>query len=208
MDNSVKKSTTKSALEISRIYQSSFQKEGTLRCELKQTKTVTSFYPSKRVDSNLQDNIFSTSDFGYSEKEYSYDKKMVAWIDVPENATIEEVKARLAKLPHACIYEIKDNFPILTDGQLHSITEGLKSKDDFANSQVVRHGSDDIEGRWVAGDLALDNLGRPVYVARFFSSTDKEDIDKRNSDSSKFYVSPEIEAEMKLVSAFSAEQTV
>ena len=121
---------------------------------------------------------------------------------------VSSINEAVSKLPKACIYEIKDNFPILTDGQLHSISQGLRTTDDFANSQVVRHGSDDTEGRWVAGDLALDNLGRPIYVARFFSVTDKEDIDRRSSDSSKFYVSPEIKAEMELVSAFSAEQTV
>jgi hypothetical protein len=55
-DNKVRKTTIKGELEISRVYAASYQKEGTLTAEIKQTVTTKSYYPSKSVSSNFQDN--------------------------------------------------------------------------------------------------------------------------------------------------------
>jgi hypothetical protein len=193
------KSTSKGTIEVSRIYKSDFQKEGSLTAELKQIETTISKYPSKTVSSNLQDNIFSAEEFGYDMQTFKAERTLVAWINVPENSTPESIKERLKSLTKACLYIIVDNRPILTDSQEYGIKQGLTTLENFANKQVVRHGSDDEDGKWAKGDLVLDSLGRPQYKATFFSATEKANINKCTSDPTDFFITEEIKAEMEAV---------
>lgn len=204
----VTKQVYKGALTVSRIYASENQKEGTMRAELKQTRKVVSIYPSRTVTSDLQDSIFGIQEYGFKEKEFVNETTLVAWMDIPQNVTVEALTERLKKFPEATIYKIVDNHPILTDNQVYAINQGLRTMDDYANAQIVRHGSDDSEGKWAAGDLVLDNLGRPVYKATFFSSVKKEDIDRRDANPQNYYVSEEIQNEMAGVAIFSQTQGI
>lgn len=204
----VTKHISKDALTVSRIYASENQKEGTMRAELKQTRKVVSIYPTRTVTSNLQDSIFGIQEYDFKEKEFVNETTLVAWMDIPQGVSVEALVERLKKFPEATIYKIVDNKPILTDNQEYAISQGLRTMDDYANAQIVRHGADDPEGKWAAGDLVLDNLGRPVYKATFFSSVKKEDVDRRDSNPQNYYVSEEIQNEMAGVAIFSQTQGI
>jgi len=201
-DNKVRKTTTKGELEISRVYAASYQKEGTLTAEIKQTVTTKSYYPSKSVSSNFQDNPFSTSEFGFSEQEYSSDERRVVWIDVPTGSTEATVAAKLATLPEATIYKILANHPILSDNQNYAIGAGLTTMDIIADKQAVRY----PDGHPQVGALILNN-GKPQYKATFFKTSAKADEDMRTADPADFYATPEMRVELSGVrQSVSAEQ--
>jgi hypothetical protein len=188
----VRKESSKSPLAISRVHATSYQKEGTLTAEVKQTVTNKSYYPSKSVSNNMQDNPFSTAEFGFAEQEYTSTEKRVAWVDVPVGSTIESVIAKLATVPEATIYKILANHPILSDNQEYGINAGLTSKELIADKQAVRY----PEGHAQAGVLILDAAGKPQYKATFFKSTAKADEDLRNADPADFYATAIMKAEL------------
>lgn len=194
MSNALRTEIIKSPIEVSRIYKSDFQKEGSETCELKQTVTINSYYPTKSVASNLGDNLFAPEDFGYEPKPYTSERHDVAWFIVPIGTTVENVKTMLAKVPEATLYRIIKNRPVLTTNQEYSITQGLKTMDDFADAQVVRYGATTEDHN--EGDLVLDSNGKPQYKACFFSQEAKADIDLRTSDPKDFFASVSIYAEM------------
>lgn len=188
--NAIKTTVTKSSILVAEVKVSDFQKAGTKTAVLKQTVNTKSIYPSKSVSSDMQDNIFGMQDFGFEEQEFDSSRTNVAFLDVPENATVETVTAQLNKFPGATLYRVMSNEPILTDKQKYAISQGLKTMDEFANSQVVRYG----EGSGNAGELLLDSNGKVQYKAVYFSTKPKEDIDLR-TDSDEMYLSPELEME-------------
>ena len=189
-NNAVSTEVRKSALIVEEVKVSNFQKAGTKTAVLKQTIETISKYPTKSVSSDKQDNIFSMEDFGFEEQEFTSVRTNVAFLDVPANSTIESVEAQLKKFPKACLYRIISNEPILTDKQKYSISAGLKTKDDYANSQVIRFG----EGSPDAGELILDSNGKVQYRAVYFSATEKEDMDLRTHDEVN-YMSEKIKEE-------------
>lgn len=196
--------TSKGGLEISRVHATQWQKEGTLTAEIKQTVTTRSFYPSKSVSNNMQDNPFSTAEFGFSEKEYVSNSKRVVWVDVPLDSTVESVTAKLAALPDATIYRVYANKPIISNNQNYAIAEGLTTMDAIADKQVLRYG----EGDPNAGKLILKN-GKPQYKADFFKSTATADQDLRTEDPADFYASSTIKAELATSNtSISVEQEV
>jgi hypothetical protein len=188
----VRKEILKGNLEVSRVHATQWQKEGTLTAEIKQTVTTKSYYPSKSVSNNLKDNPFSTSEFGFSESEYTSEERRVAWVDVPTDATAESMVARLATFPEATIYKILANHPIISDSQEYAINAGLTSKESIADKQVVRYG----EGHPQAGQLILDKTGKPQYKATFFKREAKEDEDLRTADPVDFYSTSEMRVEL------------
>lgn len=194
MTNATRVETKKSPIEVSRVYKSDFQKIGSETCELKQTVVVHSFYPSKSVKSNLGDNLFAASEFGYEEQEFKQERTDVAWIIVPTGTTVETVKEMLSKVDKSTLYRIISNRPILTDNQKYSITQGLKTMDDYADAQVMRYGKDTEDHN--EGDLVLDSNGKPQYKACFFSKEAKADIDLRTSDPTDVFHSVSIYAEL------------
>lgn len=184
----IRKEVTKSPLTVSRVYTGSFQKEGTVTAEIKQTVETKSFYPSKSVTSDKQGNIFAMQDFGFEEKDFTSSETRVAWLDVPANSTLESVTQTLAKHPEAELYRTMASKPIITDNQQYAIETGLSDHDHFANSQAVRF----PKGHANAGSLAL-HKGAPQYRAVFFWPSVKADEDYRGEEA---YVSPELQAEM------------
>ncbi len=194
--NQIRKEVSKSTLEVSRVYKSDYQKEGTLTAELRQTVTTKSYYPSKSVSNDHQDNIFSAAEFSFEEKEYENIETRVAWIDVPVGSTVESVTAKLANFKEATLYKIMANAPILTDSQKYAIDNGITSIDVFANRQAVRF----PDGNDKAGQLALDANGNVQYRSVFFMSSAIADMDKRGADAT-IYLSAELEAEVNNVGA-------
>lgn len=198
----IRKETSKGNLEVSRVHATNYQKEGTLTAEIKQTVTTKSYYPSKSVSNNMQDNPFSTADFGFSEQEYTSDEKRVAWVDVPVGSTIESVIAKLASLPTATIRKILANRPIITDSQNYAITAGLTSMEAIADKQAVRFPDNHPQ----AGQLILHN-GKPQYKATYFRNTATEDQDLRTADPADFYQTSAMRVELAgITTSLSVEQ--
>lgn len=202
-DQRVRKEVSKGALEVSRVYAADYQKEGTLTAEIKQTITTKSYYPSKSVSNNLQDNPFSTSDFGFSENEYTANETRVVWVEVPVGSTVESVAAKLATLPDANIYKMLANKPILSDNQVYAIGAGLTTKDIIADKQVVRYPS----GHPQAGQIILDPQGKVQYKATYFKTSAMADQDLRTADVNDFYATPNMNIELAgIMTSVAADQ--
>ena len=186
----VRKEVTKTPVTIDKVYVGDFQKEGTQSCQLRQVVKTISYYPSKQIKSNMQDNPFNLVDFGFAEQEFPSTENRVAWIDVPLAATKDDV---LAKIPvTSCLYRVMSNRPILTNNQAYAIDEGLRTMDEFATTQIVRYGTESQ----FAGQIVKDENGKPQYRQIFYSNVPKEDIDLRNANAADYYASPAIIAEM------------
>lgn len=192
--NEIKKEVSKTAINVSRVYSSDYQKEGTLTAELKQSVTTKAFYPSKSVSNSLNGNIFSTDDFGFEATEYENKETRVAWIDVPAGSTQEAVVAKLAAVKDATLYRILSNTPILSDSDKYAVDndELEVTMDDFANRQAIRY----PQGHADAGQLVTDKNGKVQYRRIAFATSLVEDQDLRTEDPTDFYASPEIEAEL------------
>lgn len=200
----VVKTKTFSAILLSRIFENNYQVPGTLTAELKQTVDSKSIYPGKTVSSNMQDNIFGADEFDFEPKTYENTSTRVAFLEVPASLTEEQVKARVLSFKDAVIYQVVSNHPILTNKQEAGIEAGKTTLDIISESQVMRYGADNEK----AGQLILDELGRPIYRATYFSSVKKEDDDRRkflsvgmseeevNSVKADFYASLSISEEI------------
>ena len=193
----IRKQVVTGTINVSRVYQSDFQKEGTLTAELKQTIETESFYPSKSVTNSLNQNIFSTADFGFEEKKFDSSETRVAWIDVPTGSTVESVMGKLQSAPNATLYRIMSNKPILADSDKYAIDnpELQVTMDDYAKRQAVRFGDTHPD----AGKLVLDNNGKIQYRRIAFSLNKVADVDSRTADPADFYASPELQAELNEV---------
>lgn len=193
MSNAARSTTVESPVTLELIKVSDFQKEGSKTAQLRQTITTHSFYNAKQATNSLTDSIFDNKEFGYEEKEFIGTENRVAFLNVPEGVTPEEIAKRLAANPKARIYKILSNHPILTQSQAYAISQGLRTKDSLANSQAVRYGEGAAPE--LAGKLVLKD-GKPQYRATFFSAEGKADIDLRTADPADFYITPEIHMEM------------
>jgi len=186
----VRREVSATAITIDKVYAGAYQKEGTITAQLRQAVTTTAFYPSKQITNSLQENPFQMTDFGFEEKEFANTENRVAWIDVPVGVTSDDVLGRIAET--ACLYRIMSNRPILSDNQVYSIEVGLKTMDDYADSQVVKFGN----GHENAGQIILDTNGKPQYRAIFYSNTAKADVEMRTEIANDFYASAQISAEL------------
>lgn len=203
-ENRIRKEISRSEIEVSRVYQGEYDKEGTITAELKQTVTTKSHYPGKSVVNDKQDNIFSAADFNFEEQEYENKEVRVAWIPVPEGMNQEQVQTQLDNFPEANLYKVLSNQPIITDAQQYAIDNGITSIDVFANAQAVRY----PKGHEQEGELALDKNGNIQYRAIFFSNSGKEDQDNRVEDKSQVYMSEELAAELKETAVIADDQIV
>ena len=189
----VRKEETFQPIVVSRVYTSKYQKEGTVTAELKQTVDTKSFYPSKSVTSNLQDNPFSTEEFGFGEQEFDASSTRVAWIDVPATLKEEEVVARVKSLSTARLYRVLSNRPILSDRQEYAIAAGTTTLEVIADGQAVRYPANHDT---YPGKLIMDTNGKPQFKAVFFKSTMSPDIERRTEDVTDFYATPLMKEEM------------
>lgn len=178
---------------VERVYKNKYQKEGTETAELKQIVETKSSYPTKSVTSSLQENIFDAKqDFNFATTEYENVGTRVAWLDVPEGTPIEQVQERIAKYPEARIMQILSSHPILSDKQKYAVESGLTTVETIAESQVMRYPT----GAEKAGQIILDDLGRPIYRGTYFRTTAVKDQDLRSQDEKDFYLSETLQAEL------------
>lgn len=182
------------------LYVSDYQKDKTVTAEIKQTVETKSFYPSKTVSNDHQDNIYGVEDFGFPEQDFTNVETRVAWLPVPAGSTVEGVKAMLAKFPDARLYRVLSNRPILTDDQKYAIDNNVTTLDIIAARQAVRYSEkDDNVAR--RGQLVLDVNAKIQYRAVFFAKNGKEDADLRTKEIEDFYVAPSMKAELESVAA-------
>lgn len=191
VQNGVRKETSATPVTVDSLYVGEYQKEGTKTAQLRQKYTTVSHYPTKQVSNNLQDNPFSLKDFGFEETAYESVENRVAWIDIPASITnADDVVSAIGT--DATLYKVLSNRPILSDNQAYAIAQGIRTMDEFANSQIVRYPDNHPD----AGSIIPDPNGKPQYRSVFYSNTLKADVDSRNENAEDFYVSAEIKAEI------------
>lgn len=194
MSNATRTVIREGKVTVEELYKSEYQKPGTMSARLRQILEVDSYYPSMKPTNSNTENVFSDEEFeGTEEQIFTSKENRVAFINVPEKATLEEVVKRIEALGNkARIYKVLSNEPILTNEQLSAIRNGITTKDTIANSQAVRYGEDAAE----AGQLVLDPMGKVQYRQTYLTTSGKQDVDLRTSDSNQ-YLSPELEAELE-----------
>lgn len=208
----VKKTVTKSVITLDKVGVSNpdFQKEGTKTAQIRQVVTTLSSYPEKKVDSNMQSGLFATEEFGFGSKDYVNHENRVAFLLVPLTKTEDEIKANIAaaNAKGACIYRVLSNDVILDDNQAYAIREGLRTKEQFANSQVVRFPETDAtKADGTAGKIQRDAQGNVQYRKTFFWHEPKADMDLRNGKS-ELFITSEIKAELEGASALQGQNMV
>ena len=196
--NGIRTEITTSPIALRRVYAATYQKEGTLTAEIEQKVTAVSYYPTKRVETSAQNGLFAVEDFGFSENSFTNTETRIAWILVPKNVSEEAVQKQIAiaNTKGACIYKVMSSEPYLDENQQYAISQGMRTKDDFANRYVVRYGKNHAT---TPNQLVLTKQGMVQYRRTFFWSTAKEDIDIR--DAAKTYMSVAIAAELSGVQA-------
>lgn len=196
----IRKTEKKGVLTFGRLYKADYQKEGTLTAEIRQSVVTTSYYPSKKVESSLQQNVFGLAEFGFTEQEFTSTEQRVAWLLVPANLEEAVVKAKVEAAANTGghIYKALSNAPILDENQNYAISVQLKTLDDFANSQIVRYPTnEETVAKGTAGKIILDGNDFPQYRRTFFWTVAKDDVDLRTKDATKVYLSPQIKAELQ-----------
>jgi len=208
MSNAQRTEVVKSSIKFERFFVNDFQKAGSKTAELSMVVTTKSWYPSKKVDSNLSDNLFAPAEFGYSEQEFVSTEKRMAWMIVPSSTTEEDFKGKLAAAlaKGATIYRVLSIRPILDENQLYAINNGIRTKEQFANGQASRYPeNEETIAKGTAGKLILDSNSNVTYRRTFFSITSKADIDERFNENIEPWVSAELEAELLGASVFEGQ---
>lgn len=198
--NGIKKQIEVSPVKLERIYENQYQKEGTKTAEFKQTVTTKASYPSKSVENEFEDNLFNASeDFGFETQDYENISTRVAWLNVPKNATEEQVKAKLKTNADACLQRHYSNHPILSSQQKYAIKAGLTTKDAIAESQILRY----PQGSEYEGEIIPDrDTGKPIYKIDVFRTSEVEDVDNRNAVEDDYYLPESLKVETEGSSLF------
>ena len=174
MGNYVSQSLQYGNIEVTELLSGEFQKSNTRTAVLKQRVTINSVYQGAKHSNDMQDNIFSSSEFGDDEKNYITVQNRVGFLEVPANATLEQIREKLSKLPDACLYRVYSYRPILHDGHNSALSSGLTTLDIIAMSQVLKYGAEHAN----AGEIILHN-GHVQYGKTFFSTKHEADKDLR-----------------------------
>jgi len=95
-------------------------------------------------------------------------------------------------LSDPCIYRILSNHPILSTQQIHAIKNGLRTKAQIAEKQVVRYSKGDP----LEGSVITDQNGKVQYKRNVFSKFHVEDEDRRTADLADVYTTEAISAEV------------
>lgn len=194
----ITKHVTVGDITLDSIKDSEFQKEGTTTAQIRQVITTVSTYPSKQVQTNMQENLFEAADFGFTGQNFENIENRVAWILVPIGTTEDQLKAKLlaANAAGATIYRVLSNHPILDDAQKYAIANnvGDVTMDTFADRQVVRY----PDGHPQKGQLCLDANNKVQYRRTFFWKTPLEDQDMRSTDPADVYLSMQVTLELNM----------
>jgi hypothetical protein len=206
----IRREVVKSPITVDVIRANEFQKEGTMTAQLRQLVKTTAFYPSKQIANEMQDNLFdAVKDFGFTEQAFVSEENRVGFMVVPVNASVEDVLKRLKEAPEACLYRVISNQPILTSDQNYAISQGLKTLEDFALTQIVRYPEGTVkEGHDVSGQIVLDRNGKVQYRRIYFSINKKDDVDLRTTNPADVYMTDAIKVELAGASAAMPSQVV
>ena len=195
MSNATRETVVFGLIMLDLIKTGEFQKSGTKTAQLRQIVTKVSYYASKQANDNLTESFYKNEDFGYSEQPFTSKEERVVFMNIPVSETEEGLKAKIANAPKARIYKILSHFPILSSAQENAISRGLKTRNEFANKQVIKYGEGTvINGVDVSGELILFN-GKPQFKVTKFSASGKVDEDLR-PEQTGFFSTPEIETMM------------
>lgn len=188
------------------VHKSSFGKS---QIELRQVITTVSKYPSAKTTNSLNDNLFSTADFGGETKDFTSQETRIAWMPVPEGIDINQVVAKINATPDLRLYKTLSNKPIIDDNQQWRMANvGDMTMDSFDN-QIIRFPQGATkDGVDVSGQVVLDNHGKVQYRRIAISVTGLEDQDLRTAEPADFYASPSVKAELGLTTQVNAEQTL
>ena len=133
----MQKSVNFNNIVVSRVYNSQYQKAGTVTAELKQTVETTTKYPSSGIGTD--DNLFNIGDFSELESpEYKNTETRVYWMNVPAGTTVQDVQMKLKQAPNSKLVKILSNRPIVSSNQEYAISQGLMSMEQIAQSQAVK----------------------------------------------------------------------
>lgn len=195
--NGIRKVRTVGPITVDHVRSSEFDKEGTQQAQIRQEIETISYYPAATIKNSMSDNLFEMSDFSdMKERSFPNTEKRVTWMTVPYGTTPEEVAERLARYPKAVIYRTISNHPILTDNQQMAIRQKLRTKDEFADRQVLRYApGTEVNGRDVSEELILFR-DKVQYRVNHFSLEGKEDVDERTEDIMDQYLTPKIAEEL------------
>lgn len=192
MNNALRTTRNAGRITIDKIEKSPFQKAGTLTATLRQIINVIAYYQGKQATDSLTDSLYDNDDFGFEEQSFASTETRVCFLPIPDSETEAGLLEKLAAAPNARIWKCLSNHPILTSQQENSINRGLKTLDEYADSQVIRY----PEGHEMAGQIIVRN-GKVEYKVQKFSANGKPDTDLRNSTPGDFFVSSAITAELK-----------
>ena len=113
----------------------------------------------------------------HEKQQYESIENRVAFINVPINTTVKEMRHQLTSHSDCCIYRIISNHPILSPIQSKAIEDGVKELHDYALRQVVRWGKGhESEGT----PITLNN--KVFFRVATFSWDKHEDSDLRTYD--------------------------
>lgn len=217
MKNATKTEVTKSVITLNEekgIYKAEYQKrdkrtgKGTLSVELRQTVTTKDYYPGIKVSNERSASLFPIEAFGLETEPYINTEKRVAWLSIPEDATIEQVHAMVAHAVknEAEIYRVLSFAPIITEDQQYAIDNALKTIDDFAGTQAMRYPENEkTVADGTANTLILDaKTGNVQYRKTFFWNVPRADEDNR--DINNVYVSPALKTELEGAATFAGQE--
>lgn len=173
--SSITKEQKRTKVTCTSVKKGQYQDDNQLTAELRQKVKTISIYPGIQTENDMQQNVFSASEFNATPKEYVNEEMRVAWIDVPAGVSVDDVQAKIPA--DASLYRVLSNAPILTSGHRNAIDRGLVTLDKIADAQVLRY----PEGHEKAGKIILDQTGRVQYRKIFFWASKKEDIDLRGT---------------------------
>jgi len=152
-------------------------KEGRMQAQLKQIVTKTSKYPGADGSSDKQDALYEAEDFGEESNEFRSTQKRIAWIDVPNNSTIESVQTWVnKKYPEGTIYQIISYHidDCITDGQMNMISNPSTelTLDKLKEKHLLKNNKKE----------PILKYGQKMYRALYFSRTRRADINHLNLD--------------------------
>lgn len=157
-------------------------------------------YAGKQVESNFRDSLFSVEELGIETQDFTQDR--VTWIPANLEHTKKDVQKALKEVENACIYRVLSFDPILEDGQIRVLKNGLTGDalknflkenkikggewteecseillDKIAARQLVVYGENNTEGKDADEPVLIS--GKKQYRALYFSKTYRPDLDLR-----------------------------
>jgi hypothetical protein len=207
--NGIKKDVTYGNITIDEVSPGNFAKKDKngkeiLTARLRQIVTTVTTYPSAQVSDELSDNLFATEDFNLGDgQEFTNLETRICFLKVPAECTVQQLEMMFKNLKEEgkkpCIVKMLSNEPILEKRHMRSIDIGQRTKEQYAESQVVRRGKNSSN----PGEIILDSFGNPMYKVTFFSKDKRADIN--NCGSSEVYIPESLQEEISEVTTQNEE---